>query len=184
MTKGNMGVGRRTMRNSLNISMRDAPGAFWDLTRCTACGLATSSVLLPYKTFCNFSRCCQVSVWMCFSGDSDWTLVIDSMKCITRCPCHAWTRIVNDAAAPWLSETLMFSELACHVCLRSPLIDDIHSWMHAVSQCNALLRLYETVLNVLFSRYLPWCKYDLAVWPPLFRLRRIYGLWIRNDEKR
>ncbi|TVU16027.1 hypothetical protein EJB05_39574, partial [Eragrostis curvula] len=28
MTKGNMGVGRRTMRNSLNISMRDAPGAF------------------------------------------------------------------------------------------------------------------------------------------------------------
>ncbi|EEE61563.1 hypothetical protein OsJ_15923 [Oryza sativa Japonica Group] len=27
MTKGNMGVGRRTMRNSLNISMRDAPGA-------------------------------------------------------------------------------------------------------------------------------------------------------------
>ncbi|KAL8196791.1 hypothetical protein R6Q57_024445 [Mikania cordata] len=28
MTKGNAGVGRRTMRNSLNISMRDAPGAF------------------------------------------------------------------------------------------------------------------------------------------------------------
>ncbi|KAF9601985.1 hypothetical protein IFM89_024531 [Coptis chinensis] len=28
MTKGNGGVGRRTMRNSLNISMRDAPGAF------------------------------------------------------------------------------------------------------------------------------------------------------------
>jgi hypothetical protein len=28
MTKGNMGIGRRTMRNSLNISMRDAPGAF------------------------------------------------------------------------------------------------------------------------------------------------------------
>jgi hypothetical protein len=27
MTKGNMGLGRRTMRNSLNISMRDAPGA-------------------------------------------------------------------------------------------------------------------------------------------------------------
>uniref|UniRef100_A0A0D9VJL4 non-specific serine/threonine protein kinase n=1 Tax=Leersia perrieri TaxID=77586 RepID=A0A0D9VJL4_9ORYZ len=27
MTKGNMGVGRRTMRNSLNISMRDSPGA-------------------------------------------------------------------------------------------------------------------------------------------------------------
>ncbi|XP_066322324.1 calcium-dependent protein kinase 5 [Miscanthus floridulus] len=27
MTKGNMGVGRRTMRNSLNISMRDTPGA-------------------------------------------------------------------------------------------------------------------------------------------------------------
>nr|GEU91075.1 calcium-dependent protein kinase 26 [Tanacetum cinerariifolium] len=27
MTKGNAGVGRRTMRNSLNISMRDAPGA-------------------------------------------------------------------------------------------------------------------------------------------------------------
>ncbi|KAF8768591.1 hypothetical protein HU200_007139 [Digitaria exilis] len=27
MTKGNMGVGRRTMRNSLNISMRDAPSA-------------------------------------------------------------------------------------------------------------------------------------------------------------
>ncbi|XP_047063767.1 calcium-dependent protein kinase 13-like [Lolium rigidum] len=27
MTKGNMGVGRRTMRNSPNISMRDAPGA-------------------------------------------------------------------------------------------------------------------------------------------------------------
>lgn len=27
MTKGNMGVGRRTMRNSLNISMRDAPAA-------------------------------------------------------------------------------------------------------------------------------------------------------------
>ncbi|XP_051137620.1 calcium-dependent protein kinase 26 [Andrographis paniculata] len=27
MTKGNGGVGRRTMRNSLNISMRDAPGA-------------------------------------------------------------------------------------------------------------------------------------------------------------
>ncbi|XP_062219933.1 calcium-dependent protein kinase 5-like [Phragmites australis] len=27
MTKGNMGVGRRTMRNSLNISMRDAPDA-------------------------------------------------------------------------------------------------------------------------------------------------------------
>jgi hypothetical protein len=29
MTKGNMGVGRRTMRNSLNISMRDAPAALW-----------------------------------------------------------------------------------------------------------------------------------------------------------
>ncbi|XP_011088720.1 calcium-dependent protein kinase 5 isoform X1 [Sesamum indicum] len=28
MTKGNAGIGRRTMRNSLNISMRDAPGAF------------------------------------------------------------------------------------------------------------------------------------------------------------
>ncbi|KAK9051874.1 hypothetical protein SSX86_028502 [Deinandra increscens subsp. villosa] len=27
MTKGNAGVGRRTMRNSLNMSMRDAPGA-------------------------------------------------------------------------------------------------------------------------------------------------------------
>ncbi|XP_047942351.1 calcium-dependent protein kinase 4 [Salvia hispanica] len=27
MTKGNGGIGRRTMRNSLNISMRDAPGA-------------------------------------------------------------------------------------------------------------------------------------------------------------
>ncbi|KAJ4746606.1 Calcium-dependent protein kinase [Rhynchospora pubera] len=27
MTKGNMGLGRRTMRNSLNVSMRDAPGA-------------------------------------------------------------------------------------------------------------------------------------------------------------
>ncbi|KAK6143322.1 hypothetical protein DH2020_023670 [Rehmannia glutinosa] len=27
MTKGNAGIGRRTMRNSLNISMRDAPGA-------------------------------------------------------------------------------------------------------------------------------------------------------------
>ncbi|XP_073002321.1 calcium-dependent protein kinase 26-like [Typha latifolia] len=27
MQKGNMGLGRRTMRNSLNISMRDAPGA-------------------------------------------------------------------------------------------------------------------------------------------------------------
>ncbi|XP_076946371.1 calcium-dependent protein kinase 26-like [Bidens hawaiensis] len=27
MTKGNAGVGRRTMRNSVNISMRDAPGA-------------------------------------------------------------------------------------------------------------------------------------------------------------
>ncbi|KAK1272827.1 Calcium-dependent protein kinase 6 [Acorus gramineus] len=27
MQKGNMGVGRRTMRNSVNISMRDAPGA-------------------------------------------------------------------------------------------------------------------------------------------------------------
>jgi calcium-dependent protein kinase len=27
MTKGTMGLGRRTMRNSLNISMRDAPGA-------------------------------------------------------------------------------------------------------------------------------------------------------------
>ncbi|KAH7653594.1 Non-specific serine/threonine protein kinase protein [Dioscorea alata] len=27
MQKGNMGIGRRTMRNSLNISMRDAPGA-------------------------------------------------------------------------------------------------------------------------------------------------------------
>jgi calcium-dependent protein kinase len=27
MQKGNAGVGRRTMRNSLNISMRDAPGA-------------------------------------------------------------------------------------------------------------------------------------------------------------
>ncbi|KAL7082940.1 hypothetical protein ACP275_14G131700 [Erythranthe tilingii] len=27
MTKGNAGVGRRTMRNSLNISMRDAPGS-------------------------------------------------------------------------------------------------------------------------------------------------------------
>ncbi|CAN6481527.1 unnamed protein product [Victoria cruziana] len=27
MTKGNGGLGRRTMRNSLNISMRDAPGA-------------------------------------------------------------------------------------------------------------------------------------------------------------
>jgi len=31
MTKGNMGVGRRTMRNSLNISMRDTPGALWSL---------------------------------------------------------------------------------------------------------------------------------------------------------
>nr|GMC88174.1 calcium-dependent protein kinase 26 [Ipomoea batatas]GME13337.1 calcium-dependent protein kinase 26 [Ipomoea batatas]GME18886.1 calcium-dependent protein kinase 26 [Ipomoea batatas] len=27
MTKGNAGIGRRTMRNSVNISMRDAPGA-------------------------------------------------------------------------------------------------------------------------------------------------------------
>lgn len=27
MTKGTMGLGRRTMRNSLNVSMRDAPGA-------------------------------------------------------------------------------------------------------------------------------------------------------------
>lgn len=27
MQKGNMGVGRRTMRNSLNISMRDVAGA-------------------------------------------------------------------------------------------------------------------------------------------------------------
>ncbi|RWV83899.1 hypothetical protein GW17_00054434, partial [Ensete ventricosum] len=26
MLKGTMGVGRRTMRNSLNVSMRDAPG--------------------------------------------------------------------------------------------------------------------------------------------------------------
>lgn len=26
MQKGNMGIGRRTMRNSLNISMRDVPG--------------------------------------------------------------------------------------------------------------------------------------------------------------
>lgn len=33
MTKGNMGVGRRTMRNSLNISMRDTPaGALWSLS--------------------------------------------------------------------------------------------------------------------------------------------------------
>lgn len=28
MQKGNAGIGRRTMRNSLNMSMRDAPGAF------------------------------------------------------------------------------------------------------------------------------------------------------------
>lgn len=27
MQKGNAGIGRRTMRNSLNMSMRDAPGA-------------------------------------------------------------------------------------------------------------------------------------------------------------
>lgn len=27
MQKGNAGIGRRTMRNSINISMRDAPGA-------------------------------------------------------------------------------------------------------------------------------------------------------------
>ena len=27
MQKGNAGIGRRTMRNSLNISMRDAAGA-------------------------------------------------------------------------------------------------------------------------------------------------------------
>ncbi|KAL5100995.1 hypothetical protein RYX36_005322 [Vicia faba] len=28
MQKGNVGVGRRTMRNSLNLSMRDAPSSF------------------------------------------------------------------------------------------------------------------------------------------------------------
>lgn len=27
MQKGNAGIGRRTMRNSLNLTMRDAPGA-------------------------------------------------------------------------------------------------------------------------------------------------------------
>lgn len=27
MQKGNAGIGRRTMRNSLNLSMRDGPGA-------------------------------------------------------------------------------------------------------------------------------------------------------------
>lgn len=27
MQKGNVGLGRRTMRNSLNMSMRDAPGS-------------------------------------------------------------------------------------------------------------------------------------------------------------
>jgi calcium-dependent protein kinase len=29
MQKGNAGIGRRTMRNSLNMSMRDAPGALY-----------------------------------------------------------------------------------------------------------------------------------------------------------
>jgi hypothetical protein len=79
MTKGNMGVGRRTMRNSLNISMRDAPGAFWDLTRCTMyslwlsyflCLAALQNLLQFFKMLS--SVCVDVFFWGFWLNSCDW----------------------------------------------------------------------------------------------------------------
>ena len=106
----------------------------------------------------------------------------------------------------WLSETLMLSEK------KSLPIDWWHPFLDArciSKQCVApfgwtctqytvswyylhffiwceIVQIYTNKHQIKKNRreYLPWCKHDLAIWPSLFRLERIYRLWIRNDEKK
>ena len=100
MTKGNMGVGRRTMRNSLNISMRDAPGALWSLKRTskkcgrTGCSLRRASCSATRTLPTNFLLLFVVAiVGVCFrnSGYCWVTPVITSVKCVKNY--HALVRL-------------------------------------------------------------------------------------------
>ena len=132
-----------------------------DLTRCTACGLA--SCLAALRSLPQFFKmllviCVDVFFWEFRFNSCDWFHEMHNMS--------MW--MISCAAAPWLCQTLvMCRELAHHALCMSPFIDDINAWIHAVFHITISyvvpLGLDEPVLNALFSCCLPLSN-------PLFRV--------------